>query len=90
MTEEIKALAAELKQKLHQGKVTFTFQKLDGELRKATGTTKIELIPENQRPVEKPIVEGAEPKETAHQNYYDLEKSAWRSLQKSKLISIDA
>jgi hypothetical protein len=88
MTDEIKALAADLKRKLHEGKVTFTFQKKAGEMRTAVGTTKTDLIPEASRPIDKPMVEGAEPKDVGHQNYYDLEKGAWRSFQKEKLISI--
>ena len=94
MDEDLQILTTRLKKELHEGVVTFTFKKKDGSERIAVGTTKIELVPEEFRPKEKEvkeIKEGEEPVEqkvSVVQTYFDMEKNAWRSLQKEKLVSI--
>jgi hypothetical protein len=40
----------ELKKLLSEGKVKFSFEKLDGTLREAEGTTSQEIIPKDQQP----------------------------------------
>lgn len=90
MAEDTIILATELKKKLQEGWVTFTFKKKDGTQRIAIGTTKLDLIPEGRKPVEKESIEGqsSESKEGAVQVYYDIEKNAWRSFQKASLLSV--
>lgn len=88
MAEEIK-LEDQLKKKLHEGKVRFTFKKKDGTVRSAYGTTKMEFVPEERRPANKELEETTSATQSTVQVYYDLEKEAWRSLQKSSLVSID-
>jgi len=92
MNEELQILAEDLKKKLYTGIVTFTFQKKDGTKRIAVGTTKMELIPEEFRPKEKEkevVVTEEVEKFSPTQTYFDMEKNAWRSLQKEKLLSIE-
>jgi hypothetical protein len=88
MNEELQILADQLKQKLHSGIVTFTFRKKDGTERKAVGTTKIELVPEAFRPKQKEASTTQEIGKSSTQTYFDVEKNAWRSLQKESLLSI--
>lgn len=89
MAEETINLAQDLKKKLHEGVVSFTFKKKDGTTRTAKGTTKMDLIPEEKRPVEKTIDPNVVQGETSFQTYYDIDKQAWRSFVKSSLVSID-
>lgn len=58
--------------------VEFKFQKIDGSIRTAKGTLKVELLPEikgNGRitPIDQQV-------------YYDIDKKSFRSYKKSKLI----
>lgn len=64
--------AEELKKLLSEGKVKFSFEKLDGTLREAEGTINQEIIPLDQHPQG-----GKGPTGTC---YYDLEKQAWRCI----------
>lgn len=72
-TEELKKLLAE-------GKVKFSFEKLDGTLREAEGTTSQEIIPKDQQPRG-----GKGPTGTC---YYDLEKQTWRCVSLNSKIFI--
>ena len=60
---------------LNQGVVRFSFFKKDGSIREAVGTTNLMLIPEDKQP-----------KGTANApvystiNFFDLQKSEWRSF----------
>jgi hypothetical protein len=70
----------ELKKLLAEGKVKFSFEKLDGTLREAEGTTSQEIIPKDQQPRG-----GKGPTGTC---YYDLEKQAWRCVSLDSKIFI--
>lgn len=89
MADEGIDLAQELKKRLQEGIVSFTFKKKDGEVRLAKGTTKIDMIPESKRPVEKTLIEGTTPSVSSFQTYFDTDKEAWRSFVKNSLVSID-
>ena len=56
--------------------VHFTYFKLDGSTRMATGTLHESLIPEEMRPKDSSVNTGSNLK------YFDLGKNAWRSLGK--------
>jgi len=70
----------ELKNLLSEGKVKFSFEKLDGTLREAEGTTNSEMIPSSQHPQG-----GKGPTGTC---FYDLEKQAWRCISLDSKIYI--
>jgi len=72
---------SELRARLNQGTVQFAFKKLDGNLRTAIGTTRIENIPVSNHPKggtssDKVVV------------YFDLQKNEWRSVSISREIFI--
>jgi hypothetical protein len=77
-------LATTLRTRLAGGTVQFTFTKINGEVREATGTTVLDLIPPAFRP-------GATPKTrtTTAVAYFDFTCMAWRSYRPENLISID-
>lgn len=63
------------KEFLNKCVVKFQFQKADGSIREAVGTTNLKFIPDNMHP-----------KNTAATNdktipYYDLEAGSWKSMQ---------
>jgi len=70
----------ELKNLLSEGKVKFSFEKLDGTLREAEGTTNLEMVPKGQHPRG-----GTGPTGTC---FFDLEKSAWRCISLDSRIFI--
>lgn len=77
----------ELKTKLENGIVEFTFKKQNGEMRNARGTRcfgEKSIVGEN---FIKP--NGTGPEKTSSLSYWDLDKEAWRSLNNNALISID-
>lgn len=78
-------LAEELNEKLTAGIVTFKYLKTDGTVREAVGTTKIELIPEVQKPTTQ---NSLFPTHSTTQRYYDFLKQSWRSLKKESVIQI--
>ena len=60
---------------LKNGAVDFTYTKLNGELRKATGTLKMDLIPVEKQPNSSfslPL------HPAGHLRYYDLTSDGWR------------
>lgn len=74
-----------LRTRLAGGTVQFTFRKIDGTMRPATGTTVLDLIPADHRP--KGII--VKPRSEDIVTYYDLERMAWRSCRSAEVISID-
>lgn len=80
-TQEI---ATVLRTRLAGGTVQFTFNKIDGTSRPATGTTVLDLIPPAFRPVGT-----VKPRNEAVVTFFDLEKMAWRSCRVENLVSID-
>jgi len=77
-------LARTLKARLAGGVVSFTFTKLDGDDRPASGTTAIELIPLAFRP----IASGRRQSPDSIP-YFDLDKMGWRSCKADRIVSID-
>lgn len=73
-----------LRARLAAGTVQFTFRKIDGSTRPATGTTVLDLIPPAFRPTGV-----AKPRNTQTVTFFDLEKMAWRSCRSAEIISID-
>jgi hypothetical protein len=71
-----------LRSRLRNGAVTFSFRKTDGSLRRALGTLDLTRIPESG----KPKGGSAPPGVTT---FFDLEKSAWRSVSCTQEIWID-
>ena len=67
---------AELKKKLHEGVVEFTYIKKDGSERKAKGTLNFEIIEELGGPI--PTGQITPPVYTTR--YFDIEKEEWRSF----------
>lgn len=65
---------------LSEGRVTFSYQKADGSVRQATGTTKLDLIPEGP---DRATAQNTA--ESAVIAYYDLDKSGWRSFRRENL-----
>lgn len=64
----------ELRKRLAGGAIRFYFEKKDGTLREAVGTLQPGLIPYEHLP------KGEREASPMVVNFYDLQKSAWRSL----------
>lgn len=64
----------ELRNSLNRGAVQFAFKKLDGTLRTAVGTTNLATIPQESHP------RGVRQSSPNVVVFFDLEKSAWRSI----------
>lgn len=73
-----------LRARLAAGVVSFTFTKIDGTTRPASGTTVLALIPEAFRP----IGTGRRTPENLI-TYFDLDRMAWRSCKADLVVSID-
>lgn len=71
---------AKLKTKLHKGIVKFYFQKVDGSIRQAYGTLRVDLLPKHTD-----TDSGRVPSE-AVQVYFDTEKQAFRCFRKENLV----
>jgi len=71
----------ELRSKLNEGTVQFAFKKLDGTLRTAVGTTHLESVPIEHHPSGTGGVSSR-----ASVRYFDIGKSAWRSVSSRKEI----
>jgi len=67
-----------LEERLTQGEVKFSYEKLDGSVREVRGTTSVELIPEEWKPSGGSLAHSG----TA---YFDLDIQQWRSI--SSVIS---
>lgn len=78
----------DLKTMLNEGLVTFTFKKVNGEIRTATGTRILNSA------VALGFTEDDKPKGTGKEvpgviAFWDIDKGAWRSVRESSIISID-
>lgn len=80
MSDLVRSLRARLARRV----VRFTFDKINGERRAASGTTCFDLIPDAFRPKAK----GRRTPENLVV-YFDLDRMAWRSLRSDNLVSID-
>lgn len=70
------------KNELSKRLVEFEYQKKDGTIRKAKGTTKSEIIPEVAHP------KGVDRNYSVENvKYYDTEKGGWRSFNKENFVS---
>lgn len=81
-------MITELKEKLDNGIVEFTYTKKNGEARNARGTRcfgEKSIVGENFVKVK-----GTGTEKTGALSYWDLDKEAWRSLTNDSLISIDS
>jgi hypothetical protein len=67
----------ELFENLKKTTVEFSYVKNDGTVRKAKGTLKTSLIPENKRPKNEDDANTPE-----KLSYFDLDKGQWRSVSK--------
>jgi hypothetical protein len=71
----------ELRKLLHQKILNFEFIKLNGEIRPAKGTLRMDYVPQSDHP------KGIRPSSPKVATFYDLEKMDWRSVsQRSKEI----
>jgi len=70
----------DLRQALREGIVIFQFQKIDGTLRHARGTTCPDLVPADDVPrgVRTPEQQAAYRCQTVA--FYDIDRKAWRSM----------
>ena len=70
----------DLRKALHEGIVLFQFQKIDGTLRPARGTTCPDLVPTPDTPkgVRTPEQQAAYDRQTVA--FYDIDKKGWRSM----------
>ncbi len=62
-----------LEERLTQGEVKFSYEKLDGSVREVRGTTNVELIPEEWRPSGGTLAHSGT-------SYFDLDIEQWRSI----------
>lgn len=81
---EIATAAAALRTLLANNIVSFTFRKVNGEIRHAKGTRNLDLA-RNTTGEYIPTPKGEE----QPNSYYDVEKMGWRSYKPENLISID-
>lgn len=67
-----------------------TFTKADGSERTMKCTLIQEMIPEEMKPVSKPLAEGETPKEPNFESIrvFDIEKQAWRSFRLDSIIEV--
>jgi len=90
----IAAGVAMVKKYLSEGIVEITFTKKDGNTRVLLGTTLGHLIPEEKKPKQKPVVEGApldslvKDKPTQLITVFDTEKNDWRSFNYTTITKI--
>lgn len=79
-------MITEIKEKLRNGVVTFTFTKKDGTTRQAKGTLIFDksIVGDN---FVAPTGRGSE--KIGATAYWDLDKEAWRSFNDDSLVSID-
>lgn len=73
------------KKELKNRVVTFKYNKKDGSVREAKGTTNLELIPSECRP--NPHSSYTVNESTTR--YYDVEKNGWRSFVNDSFVSYD-
>lgn len=76
-------LIEQLKKRLHEGEVEFTYKKKNGEERQAKGTLNKDIYGEDHAPKNS----GIEYSENVIR-YFDIYSNSWRSFIKENLISI--
>lgn len=82
--ENLSESIALLKKQMQEGIVSFTFLKMDGSERHATGTLNIDTMgPEN---APKGVINSSSNTST---RYYDMTSGGWRSFVNSNLVSIN-
>jgi hypothetical protein len=64
----------ELRTRLNEGVVKFFFQKKNGDLREALGTTKLAAIPSEKHPA------GVRQSPPSVVTFFDIEKQQWRCV----------
>lgn len=71
---------SDLRKALYEGIVIFQFQKIDGTLREARGTTCPDLVPSDDVPkgTRTPEQKAAYRRQTVA--FYDIDRKAWRSM----------
>lgn len=74
------------KEALKSGVVNFKFNKKDGTVREAKGTTNSELIPETQLSNRTPRTYTPNPNVV---KYFDTEKEGWRSFNEDNFIGFE-
>ena len=84
LKEDRKRNLAKLKRLLKKGVVEFEYKKIDGSLRKATGTLKKSLIPDEYKDDER--IEKSNSDEVF--TYYDIKKEDFRSFRKDNFRKI--
>lgn len=72
----------QLKENLSKGIVCFEYEKNNGEVRKAIGTSNLNMIPKESHP--KTVVE----EKSSSFPYYDFAKKGWRSVKSDKVKNI--
>lgn len=77
-------MITELKEKMRNGAVRFTFTKKDGTARQAYGTLNVETAGDAYI-----VPSGRGTEKVGTTAYWDLDKEAWRSFNNDSLISID-
>ena len=77
-------LATALHTLLAHNVVSFTYRKVNGEIRNATGTRNLALV-ETQTGISVPTPKGKE----QPNSYYDINVMGWRSYKPENLVSID-
>ena len=80
----------ELLDALRNNVMTVTFTKSDGSERVMQCTLVPEFIPEEMKPISKPLVEGEKEKEPNLESIrvFDVEKKAWRSFRLDSIIEV--
>ena len=82
-----KELIVELKEKLKKGIVKFSYEKKDGTIREAEGTTKVSIIEEHNAVPQENSGYSYTDKVT---RYYDTNSEGWRSFRNENLVSVDS
>ena len=75
-----------LKEQLKNGIAEFDFEKKDGTIRHAKGTTNFDVCKESSENFVEP--KGVKESNPDYITYWDVEKEGWRSFHSSKLIKV--
>ena len=76
-------LIEQLVEQLRNSVVKFKYQKANGEFRDATGTLKMDNIPEEMHPTNSDYKTN-----DSILKYFDMDKQSWRSFRKENIIEI--
>lgn len=77
-----------LKHQLQEGIVSFKYEKKDGTIREAKGTTKMDIVEEYVRESPKQTTTKERKVNENQVRYFDIDKEQWRSFCKDKFIDI--